>query len=94
MKIVLGNLPDGVDEGDIEELMAQYGAVASTELLKEDDSDRMERLVVLEDVSRVAADAIAEKLNGYYWKGVQVTARVPVFQDDDDAAGKTRDEGE
>jgi len=85
MKIVLGDLPDGVDENEVEGLMKQYGKVASAKLLNkgEDESDRIECLVTLEDVSRVAADAIVEKLNGHHWKGVQITARVPVFQDDD-----------
>lgn len=91
MKIVIGNLPEGVAEADVEELMAQYADVTSVDFLDEGEagSDRSECLVGVRDPSRAAADAIVDRLNGYYWRGVQITARVPMFQDGDDAPGET-----
>lgn len=86
MKIVLGNLPNGVEKADIESLVEEYSKVKSAEILADDasESDNIEYLVTLEDESRVGADAIVGKLNGYTWKGVQITARVLLFQDDTD----------
>lgn len=84
MKIVLGNLPDGVEEGDVEALVEQYARVKSAEFLHGNDSDSgaSECLVSLEDANRVAADVVVEKLNGYQWQGMQITARVLLFQND------------
>lgn len=90
MKIVLGNLPDGVEAGDIESLVEEYAKVESAEFVggDKDESGATECLVTLEDANRIAADAAVEKLNGYHWKGVQITARVLLFQDDTEP-GKT-----
>jgi len=86
MKIVLSDLPDGVGDGDLEELVSRFAEVESVELLDEDETDRPECLVTLRDPgSRAAAEVVADRLNGYYWKETRITARLLLFDEGNEA---------
>jgi len=85
MKMMLSDLPDGIEERDVEELVAQYAEVESVELLDKGEPGHLECLVTLGgQSSRAGADAVAEKLNGQYWKETRIRAALLLFDDDDE----------
>ncbi|PIQ62705.1 MAG: RNA-binding protein [Bacteroidetes bacterium CG12_big_fil_rev_8_21_14_0_65_60_17] len=63
-KLFVGNLPWGVDDQQLEEMFAQYGAVASAKVIQDRDTGRSRGFGFVEMEEDAAADDAVDALDG------------------------------
>jgi len=69
MKIYVGNLPYTVTEADLQELLAQFGKVESTAIIKDKHSGQSKGFGFVEMESQTEGQAAIDALNGQEHKG-------------------------
>lgn len=69
MKIYVGNLPYTVTEADLQELLAQFGTVESTAIIKDKHSGQSKGFGFVEMESKTEGQAAIDALNGQEHKG-------------------------
>jgi hypothetical protein len=76
MRIVIGNLPDGVTEEGIREALSPFAPVDKIQLVKESGTPSA---VIDLEVSRPQAEALAKRINGRLYQERALRAWVPVM---------------
>jgi len=81
ISIVLGNLPEGVDEKEIREILQKFSGISKIVCLKNQDVEHSpyEYLVTLDIDDRIDACIITNRLSHYCWKGRMIHAHVLLF---------------
>jgi hypothetical protein len=74
MRIVIGNLPDDVTEDGIREALGAFAPVDKIKLVKEGGAPGA--LIEME-MTRAAAEALAQRISGRLYKGRALRAWVP-----------------
>jgi RNA recognition motif-containing protein len=74
MRIVIGNLPDDVTEDGIREALGAFAPVDKIQLVKEGGAPGA--LIEME-MTRAAAEALAQRINGRLYQGRALRAWVP-----------------
>ena len=69
MKIYVGNLPYTITEADLQELLAQFGKVESTAIIKDKHSGQSKGFGFVEMESQTEGQAAIDALNGQEHKG-------------------------
>jgi hypothetical protein len=77
--ILIEKLPKTVDEDEVRLLVDRYGDVASLRFIESSAAENNSCIVGLHETSGVVINVIAEKLNGLYWNGVQISAHCLLF---------------
>ena len=72
-KLYVGNLPYQTDERDLQELFAQFGAVASVRVMRDMATGRARGFAFVEMATDDQAQAAAEGLNGHQLGGRTLT---------------------
>ncbi len=79
-RILIGNLPPDVTVEELEQVAREAGAEAPRVTLShEGDQDKVGAVLELPNLDRVAADKIANQINGSRYKDRALTAYVPLF---------------
>lgn len=76
MRIVIGNLPDGVTEADIRDALSAFAPVDSISLVHESGTPSA---VIQIETSRAAAETFAQRINGHLYQGRPLRAWVPAM---------------
>lgn len=80
MTILIENLPSEVDEDEVRSLMQHYGQVAAVSILRGDPSCRHHSCFVsMGEYDKLAHDLVADRVDGLYWKGEQLSAHNLLF---------------
>ena len=74
MRIVIGNLPDNITEDGIREALGAFAPVDKIKLVKEGGAPGA--LIEME-MTRAAAEALAQRINGRLYQGRALRAWVP-----------------
>ena len=74
MRIVIGNLPDDISEDGIREALGAFAPVDKIKLVKEGGAPGA--LIEME-MTRAAAEALAQRINGRLYQGRPLRAWVP-----------------
>jgi len=74
MRIVIGNLPDDISEDGIREALGAFAPVDKIKLVKEGGAPGA--LIEME-MTRAAAEALAQRINGRLYQGRALRAWVP-----------------
>ncbi|MDX1469610.1 MAG: RNA-binding protein [Acidimicrobiia bacterium] len=74
--IYVGNLPFNVDNDELKSLFAEYGEVASANVITDRDSGRSRGFGFVEMDSKEAAEKAIESLNGSSHGGRQLTVNI------------------
>ncbi len=77
MRIVIENLPKDVSEEEIREALSQWAQVGTIKLIKEGSAPG----TLIEVESRELADALVRHINGYFYKGRELAAWVPLWNE-------------
>ena len=75
MRIVIGNLPDDISDDGIREALSPFAPVDKIKLVKEGGAPGA---VIEMEMTRTAAEALAQRINGRLYKGRALSAWVPV----------------
>ncbi len=81
MHISIGGFPEQVTEAEIREALERFGAKVKSVTLEPGSGDHTLALVDVE-TDEPGAKALAERINGYIWKGKRLRSRVFLFQGD------------
>lgn len=90
-KIYIGNLPYQSSEGDIESLLAGYGAIVSVRIIKDRETGRSKGFGFAEFESADAMNKAIDDLNGQDYQGRNL--RVNVAEDKPRSSGGPRPRG-
>jgi len=77
--ILVEKLPKTVDEDEVRLLVEHYGDVASLRFIENSAAEYNSCVVEFHETSEVVIYVIAEKLDGLYWKGGQISAHCLLF---------------
>ena len=85
-KLFVGNLSYNVEEGELQDLFAQFGAVTSAVVPKDRDTGRPRGFAFVEMESQAAAEAAIKGLDGHSLAGRQM--KVGISQPKPKTAGR------
>ena len=74
MRIVIGNLPDDITEDGIRQALSPFAPVDNIKLVKEGNAPGA--LIEME-MTRAAAEALAQRISGRLYQGRALSAWVP-----------------
>ena len=77
MRVVIENLPNDISEEGVREALNSFGQVGTVKLIKEGAAPA----VLVEVGSRGQADALVRRINGRFYKGREIRAWVPLWND-------------
>ena len=77
MRIVIENLPKDVSEEEIREALSRWAQVGTIKLIKEGSAPT----TLIEVESRELADALVRHINGHFYKGRELAAWVPLWNE-------------
>jgi len=76
MRIVIGNLPDDVDDEGIREALSPFAPVDSIKLIKEGSAPSA---IIEMEMTREQAEALAKRIQGRVYQGRELRAWVPMM---------------
>ena len=76
MRIVIGNLPDDVDQEDIRDALSPFAPVEAIQLV--DDSGAPTAVIEM-DTTRAHAEQLANRIRGRLYQGKPLNAWVPTM---------------
>lgn len=82
MQLRIGNMPSGVREEEIGELVREYCQIGGIKIIEEGNPDKVMAYVHVE-LDRVGANTVAAKIQGRLWKERRLQTYVPLFGDDE-----------
>ncbi|UXY15173.1 hypothetical protein N8I74_17955 [Chitiniphilus purpureus] len=74
MQLLLGNLPPTTEADDVRSLLEGLGVPGVGDIVVSTGEERSDALIRLEEVSAIAISACAQQLDGYHWRGHDLTA--------------------
>jgi hypothetical protein len=77
MQIVIQNLPKDVTETEIREALSRWAQVGTIKLIKEGSAPA----TVIQVDTRELADSLVKHINGYFYKGRELAAWVPLWNE-------------
>lgn len=82
MHIVIANLPPEVTPEGVQARLARMGINTEVILSREGDPHKVTAVVAADELDRPAADEIASKIDGVFYRGRRLQAYVPLFMQD------------
>ena len=79
IRIALGNLPPDITEEDVLEELEHLGFEMRVYLERMGNADRVTAVIIIEGLTRNAAEALAAQLNGMPYRDRFLKAYVPLF---------------
>ncbi len=76
MRIIIGNLPDGVTQEGIQESLSAFAPVERIKLVPEGDAPSA---IIEMEMTREQAEALAKRISGRLYKGKELRAWVPLM---------------
>jgi hypothetical protein len=79
LRVVVGNFPPETTAEELQAAFAEQEINVQVTLNKEGDPNKVTAIIQLPGVERVAADQIAQRIDGMEYKGRYLKAFVPLF---------------
>ena len=77
MRIMIGNLPDDTTEDGLREALSGIAPVESIRVFKEGSAPSA---MIEMEMSKIQADAVANRIQGRIYKGCELRAWVPIMK--------------
>ena len=79
MYIVIANLPPDVSPNDVKDRFSDQGIDGRVTFNRDGDSSRVTAILKFDHLQRVAAEQMAQRINGMFYMGRRLESYVPLF---------------